>query len=354
MIAAEGPLPLSRFMALCLSHPRYGYYMTRDPLGEAGDFVTAPEVHQIFGDLIGAWAAATWAAMGSPARVLLVECGPGRGTLMADILRAARSITGFRAAIEVHLVETSPVLRAIQARTLGAATPRWHEGIDSLPDGPVILVANEFLDALPIRQWVATPEGWRERVVGVIDGKLTFGVARDPLPPSLQPKAPPLPGMVMEWCPALAPFIAALGQRKGPLAALFIDYGQDGDGTGDTLQAVAKHAPTDPLSRPGEVDLTAHVSFSNLREAAHEAGLAASELLTQRDLLFRLGIVARAETLARTDPRGLPNLTAAVERLIDPAPTGMGALFKAMTVASPTLTVPAFDTAPRSRNGFAP
>jgi SAM-dependent MidA family methyltransferase len=186
LIAEEGPLPVSRFMALCLGHPRYGYYMTRDPFGAAGDFTTAPEISQMFGEMIGLWAAHLWQAMGQPSRFALIEIGPGRGTLMADMLRATRILPGFRDAAAVHLVETSPVLREIQAATLaGKAEPVWHERVETALEGPAIIVANELLDALPLDQFVMTEQGWRERLVGLDgEGRMAFGLAREgPLPP---------------------------------------------------------------------------------------------------------------------------------------------------------------------------
>ncbi|QCI63740.1 class I SAM-dependent methyltransferase [Phreatobacter stygius] len=350
LIAAEGPIALDRYMALCLGHPRHGYYMTRDPLGAHGDFVTAPEISQVFGELIGAWAAATWDAMGRPPRLRLIECGPGRGTLMQDLIRAARAAPDFRAAIDLHLVETSPVLAARQREAMAAAGTEatWHADLATVPPGATLVIGNEFLDALPIRQFVMTPKGWRERVVGLADAKLTLGLAPDPVPPALVPaalrQAPP--GAVVEICPALDGLAATLGTRReaGPVAALFIDYGHARSAHGETLQAVRAHGFTDPLAEPGEADLTAHVDFAALGRAAAGHGLAASAVISQRELLFRLGLQARAEALASANPRDIDSLKAAVERLIDPAPAGMGALFKALVIHSPGLAVPAFDS----------
>ncbi|AVO44783.1 class I SAM-dependent methyltransferase [Phreatobacter cathodiphilus] len=338
LIRTEGPLPVDRFMALALGHPRHGYYMTRDPLGAAGDFVTAPEISQVFGELIGVWAAAAWEALGRPERVNLVELGPGRGTLMADMLRAAQALPAFRAALSVHLVETSPVLTARQQETLASVgvSCAWHRDLAAVPAGPAILVANEFLDALPIRQFVMTPQGWRERVVGLVDGALAFGLARDPVPLEVIPaalRAAPA-GAVVEICPAYRPLAATLAGREAPLAALFVDYGHARSAHGETLQAVRGHRFADPLTAPGEADLTAHVDFEAFAAASTGAGLAAGEPVTQRALLFALGLRERAERLAEVRPGAFETIRAGVERLIDPAPAGMGSLFKAIPVAS--------------------
>lgn len=338
LIATEGPLPVDRFMALALGHPRHGYYMTRDPFGPAGDFVTAPEISQVFGELMGVWAAGAWEAMGRPEAVALVEFGPGRGTLMADLLRAAAALPAFRAALAVHLVETSDRLAARQRDMLATASVpcTWHRELSTVPPGPAIFVANEFLDALPIRQLVMTASGWRERVVGLVDGALAFGLARDPVPPSLVPPAlrQAAPGAVVEICPAFGPLAAGLAARDAPLAGLFIDYGHAASAHGDTLQAVQAHRFTDPLATPGEADITAHVDFAALGNALSAAGLCAGTPVTQRALLFGLGLGERAERLVRSRPDVFETVRAGVERLIDPAPAGMGSLFKAMAVAS--------------------
>lgn len=350
LIAAEGPMPLDRYMALCLGHPSHGYYMTRDPLGARGDFMTAPEISQVFGELIGAWAAATWEAMGRPPRLRLVECGPGRGTLMQDLIRAARVAPDFQAAIDLHLVETSPVLITRQREAMAATgiEATWHADLAAVPPGLALVIANEFLDALPIRQFVMTDKGWRERVVGLVEARLAFGLAPDPVPSVLVPaelrqaKA----GATVEICPAFQSLAATLGARRetGPQVALFIDYGHAHSAHGETLQAVRAHGFVDPLAEPGEADLTAHVDFEALGRQAADHGLAASSVLSQRDLLFRLGLRPRAEALAKANPGAFTDLKAAVERLIDPAPTGMGSLFKARVIHSADVIVPAFDS----------
>ena len=337
LIAAEGPMPVSRFMQLALGHPRHGYYITRDPFGAGGDFVTAPEISQVFGELIGVWAAGAWQAMGRPNPVRLIELGPGRGTLIADLLRVAAQVPDFSAALDLHLVETSPALRERQRHALGSRAAAWHDDLASVPAGPTILIANEFLDALPIRQFMMTAKGWRERVIGLDQGRLAFGLGPDPVPPVLLPPAGP--GAIFELCPAIPGLCAELAARA-PVAALFIDYGHARSGHGDTLQAVAAHRFTDPLAAPGEADITAHVDFEALVREARTAGLAAGAIVTQRDLLFRLGLVARAEALARANPQRFETLRAGVERLIDSAPTGMGQLFKALVLHTPGLSLP--------------
>ncbi len=347
LIATEGPIPVSRYMALCLGHPCHGYYMTRDPFGAEGDFTTAPEISQVFGELIGVWAASVWEAMGRPNPVRLIELGPGRGTLMVDLVRAATALPAFRAALDIHLVETSPVLAARQRETLSAAgiAATWHAGLDTVPAGPTILVANEFLDALPVRQFVMTEKGWRERVVGIAEGRLAFGLAPDPVPSALIPDRlrQAAPGAAFEACPACDALAGGLANRAAdaPLAGLFVDYGHAVSTHGETLQAVKDHGFVDPLAEPGEADLTAHVDFESLGRAATAAGLSASDVVTQREFLFRLGLAERAEALARANPAAFETIRSGVERLVDPAPSGMGALFKAMAIHSPGLIVPA-------------
>ncbi|MBB6306829.1 class I SAM-dependent methyltransferase [Xanthobacter tagetidis] len=353
-IAAGGPMPLRRFMALALGHPKYGYYITRDPLGAAGDFVTAPEISQMFGELIGLWAVAQWQAMGAPSPFRLVELGPGRGTLMADALRAARVMPDFAAAARLHLVETSPALRAAQARALGVATPQWHDRLEDVPDGPAIVVANEFFDAIPIDQFVFQGGRWHERRVGLDDaGALAFGLHPMPSPeaaPLAAPLGPPAEGAVLERmepgpAQALARRIAGQGG-----AALVIDYGHGG-GYGDTLQALKAHRFVDPLADPGEADLTAHVDFSALARLARAAGARAFGPLGQGAFLLRLGLAQRAERLkAGKDAAAQAAVEAAELRLAGTQEGQMGALFKAMVIAHEGLGAPvAFDAAEEVR-----
>jgi len=348
-ILATGPMPLARYMDLCLGHPLHGYYRTRDPLGASGDFVTAPEISQMFGELVGIWIAAAWGALGAPAPLALVELGPGRGTLMQDALRAlARAAPGLRPAL--HLVETSPPLRAAQAERLSAHAPTWHEGIATLPPGPAIVVANEFFDALPVRQFQRTERGWCERCVGLApDGeRLAFGFATEP-DPRIDAQAPvgvtlTLPGAALDTVRDLA---RRLVRERGALLA--IDYGHARPGFGDSLQAVAGHRFVDPLGAPGEADLTTHVDFSALARAAASEGARVHGPVDQRDFLQALGLRERAERLsAGATPQQAVRIAAAVTRLTDPARRGMGSLFKAMAVSDPALAgLPGFPAATR-------
>ncbi len=283
--------------------------------------------------------------MGSPDPVLLVELGPGRGTLMADALRATARVPGFHAALRVHLVETSPALRERQRAALAAHDPHWHADIGEMPDGPAIVIANEFLDALPIRQFVRGGGRWHERLVGLdADGALCFGLAPEPQP-ALHMAA--REGAVLELAPAALAVTARLATRLARQggAALFIDYGHTG-GTGDTLQALRKHAPVDPLTHCGEADLTAHVDFAAIALAARRAGAATQGPVTQGELLAALGIETRANALlAKADERQAEAILSAATRLTDMRPTGMGALFKALAIADPALPLlPGFAT----------
>jgi SAM-dependent MidA family methyltransferase len=353
MIAVDGPIPVARYMELCLAHPLHGYYVTRDPLGARGDFTTAPEISQMFGELIGLWAAVTWRAMGAPPRVALVELGPGRGTLMADILNAAKIVPKFRTAVEVHLVEMSPALRRHQDKTLDRSgkRPAWHATLEELPEAPAIILANEFFDALPVYQAVKAPDGWHERMVGLDDnGKLAFALAPDPLGPaqSLLPPtldAAPL-GAMHEWRSGTP--VHELGRRVAQFggAALVIDYGHVQSGVGETLQAVRSHGFADPLVEPGEADLTAHVDFAALAEAGRGAGARVHGPLTQGEFLRRLGIEARAAALAaNATPQQAILIDSAIARLTGAGRDNMGELFKVIALADPKLpALPAFDT----------
>jgi NADH dehydrogenase [ubiquinone] 1 alpha subcomplex assembly factor 7 len=352
LIESEGPIPVSRYMALCLAHPQLGYYVTRDPLGAAGDFVTAPEISQMFGELVGLWAVATWQAMGEPSHVQLVELGPGRGTLMADALRAARVVPAFLSAARVHLVEASPVLRERQRERLAdsRATVAWHRDPTELPDAPLIVLVNEFFDALPIDQAVKTEKGWRPRVVGLdAEGRLTFGLSPDPIAhfdrvlPSRLRDAPP--GAVFEWREdhVLRELCRRIVAHGG--AALVIDYGHAESGFGDTLQAVRRHGYADPLHEPGETDLTAHVDFAAMRLSAGRYGACPLGPMPQGEFLRRMGIEARAVRLkARATEAQAAAIDAALARLIGSGPDEMGELFKVLAVAHPALAgLPGFD-----------
>jgi SAM-dependent MidA family methyltransferase len=337
-IEADGPMPMSRYMALCADH----YYATRDPFGARGDFITAPEVSQMFGELIGLWAAAVWRFMGSPAEIALVELGPGRGTLIADALRAAKAVPDFRAGLRVHLVETSAALIARQETLLAdAGVPvSWHKRVDELPEGPSIVIANEFVDALPIDQLVRTETGWHERRVGLRDGRLVSGL--DPVP--LPGLAPAEVGAVLERrdVASLTAVAARIAAHGG--AALVVDYGHVETGFGDTLQALQNHRPVDLLETPGEADLTAHVDFAALAGALTAAGARVHGPVTQGDFLRRLGIAARAARLQDgKDDKTRAAVDAALLRLTGPPP-GMGELFKALAFSHSRLeSLPGFE-----------
>jgi NADH dehydrogenase [ubiquinone] 1 alpha subcomplex assembly factor 7 len=326
-IAASGPIDVAAFMTRCLFDPQHGYYATRPALGERGDFITAPLVSQMFGELIGLWLVETWRGLGAPPRFVLAEAGPGDGALMADVLRAARVLPVFGAAAELWLVEASTPLRAAQAERLADAAPRWAGALAELPDdAPLLLVANELLDCLPARQYVRTPRGWAERVVGLdAAGALTFGLRPAALAES--PDVAPVGGVV-ERSAAQEAFAAELAARlvaqRG--AALLIDYGRDAPGPGDTLQALARHTKVCPLAAPGEADLTVHADFPAVLAAARAAGASAG-LLTQGDLLRRLGIETRAAALQRARPDRAEVIARQLRRLT--APDQMGELFKA-------------------------
>ncbi|MEK9645533.1 MAG: SAM-dependent methyltransferase [Alphaproteobacteria bacterium] len=343
-IDTEGPLPVDVYMEMALAHPEHGYYRKRDPLGAAGDFVTAPEIGQVFGELIGLWAGVVWQQMGSPGRLVLAECGPGRGTLMADALRAAEKVTGFLDAAEVHLVETSPTLRDCQRETLAGRALAWHDDASDLPDAPLILIANEFLDALPVRQLVRTETGWRERCVGIdVDG-LAFVAgpaapdAADLLPPDLV-RTPP--GTVFEFSPDTLSFAGSVAARLAADggAALFVDYGHAQSAAGDTLQAVRKHAYADPLCDPGDADLTAHVDFGALGRRMTAGGARTHGPVSQRQFLISLGILQRTDQLTRNaTPDAAQTVFAATKRLIDP--DEMGNLFKVLAATGPGAAPP--------------
>ncbi|AJE48333.1 class I SAM-dependent methyltransferase [Celeribacter indicus] len=344
-IAQTGPISLADYMSECLLHPRHGYYTTRDPLGAAGDFITAPEISQMFGELLGLCLAQSWLDQGAPAPFVLAEPGPGRGTLMADILRATRGVPGFHAAMRVHLVEASPTLRAAQRHALAGTEVRWCQGIAELPEAPLWLVANEFFDALPIRQFTRAGDGWRETLVGLREGALTLGLsAPAPLAGLAHRLGDTVEGDVVETCPAAGPIVTEIARRLVAHggAAVVIDYG-DWHSRGDTFQALEAHRAVDPLARPGKADLTAHVDFEALAEAARAAGATPSRMIAQGPLLARLGIGPRAEALAaKLGGAELDSHIAAFERLT--SPDKMGTLFKALALApSPQTLPPGFD-----------
>ena len=350
-IAMHGPLTVAAFMATAMGHPEHGYYTTRDPLGPAGDFVTAPEVSQMFGELIGLWCVSGWQQMGSPATVRLVEIGPGRGTLMADALRAMAGVPACREAVEVHLVETSPALRALQEEALagvGAGVGvTWHEALAGVPEGPLLLVTNELYDVLPIHQFVRTLEGWRERLVDAGPGPagFRFVLAAGPTPalaliPDEVNGAPP--GSVAEVSPAAISLTDEIARRivaHGGLA-LVIDYAAEGGPLGDTLQAVRRHGRHEVLDDPGEADLSARVDFATVGRVAREAGAAVFGPVTQGDFLLALGIEARAAKLAEgAGEARRADIETALGRLIGAGE--MGSLFRVLAIAGPHAPAPA-------------
>jgi NADH dehydrogenase [ubiquinone] 1 alpha subcomplex assembly factor 7 len=386
-IAQDGPIGVPEFFTRCLHDPRDGYYATRPGLGglgggglvggglgdAGGDFITAPLVSQMFGELIGLWILETWTRMGRPAPFRLVEMGPGDGTLMSDLLRAGRLEPAFLAAAEVWLVEVSPPLRAKQAAKLGD-TPRWASRLDEVPGGaPMILVANELLDCLPARQFVRTEGGWAERVIGLgDDGNLAFGLRAITPPPSggggrgatgggspaasaASPSGPAdhlprwgedlEPGAIVESSPAQAALASDIAHRlvADGGAALLIDYGRAQPEAGDTLQAIRNHARVDPLETAGLADLTVWADFPAVVAAARETGAKAGPILSQAEFLLALGIEARAESLARSRPDRADQLARQLDRLVGKAQ--MGALFKVACLCAPDLSPPLFEDA---------
>jgi NADH dehydrogenase [ubiquinone] 1 alpha subcomplex assembly factor 7 len=353
-IASEGPLSLHDYMQACLYHPKHGYYMSRQPFGAGGDFITAPDVSQIFGELLGLWCAHVWSELDQPANCRLIELGPGRGALMSDALRAASLVPQFLRSVKVEMIETSPALRAAQEERIrgealehGREPPplSWRERLEDAPaDGPCFIIANEFLDALPIRQFERRGGEWRERMV-TLDEDGAFAYVLDERPPDerLLPDSDLPPphheqareGDIVETCPGAVEMMALLSERaaKHPLAALFIDYGHEGGAFGDSFQAVRNHEYADPLAMQGLCDLTAHVDFGHLAGHARAGGLEVSGPVTQRDFLISLGLRERAAQLleAAGNMEGAQQIMSGVQRLIEPAQ--MGRLFKVMGLA---------------------
>lgn len=336
-IAAGGPVPLVYFMERAVG----AYYAKGQSFGRDGDFTTAPEICQIFGEIIGLWAAVVWQSMGAPSSVSLVELGPGRGVLMADVLRVVRHIPGFLDALSVHLVERSPALRDLQGEALSASGPsvHWHDTTDSLPDGPLLVLANEFFDALPIEQFEYTARGWLRRHVMVdSNGDFVLTTAGDPVPVLFDE---PVVGMVAEICPAACAIVDALSVRllRQGGAALIVDYGYARSAPGETLQAVRRHGFVPPLEDPGNVDLTAHVDFERLTQVARAAGASVCGPVGQGRFLSGLGAEQRGRILMRgAGPSRSAVLSSGLRRLIHPSE--MGTLFKVLCVYSPDLSVP--------------
>lgn len=346
LINQGGPIPLDAFMDIALGHPEYGYYRTRDPLGQRGDFVTAPEISQMFGELIGLWCIDMWQKLGSPPSFNLIEFGPGRGTLMADALRATKIVPAFATAANVTFVETSPTLRAEQKKHVPDA--RWIDHSSDLPPGPSLIIANEFFDALPIRQFQKTVNGWIERCVRLsassTDSKPDFEFCLsdkvcDPTLLSSTVRGAP-DGSIAEICPLGQQIARDLAGHlaKAPGAALIIDYGYARSSPGDTFQALKNHAYVPPLADPGEADLTAHVDFAALTQAASAA--TSYGTVDQGAFLKALGIDARAGVLmANAKPHQRQEVEAAHHRLTDPS--AMGSLFKAIALTSRGIPAPA-------------
>jgi NADH dehydrogenase [ubiquinone] 1 alpha subcomplex assembly factor 7 len=347
-IQAAGPMPVGQYMTLCLTDRAHGYYTTRDPLGRQGDFITAPEISQMFGELIGLWMGAVWKQMGSPDSLRVIELGPGRGTMLQDAMRAMSVLPPFRNAVTLHLVEINPILIGQQQQALEPLRMPvyWHASLDEVPPGPAIIVANEFFDALPVNQAVKTERGWHQRQVEIdFNGKLAFTHASDPTPhferllPQDVRDAPD--ESIFEWRderPALR-----IGKRLSSEggAALIIDYGHAQSGVGDTLQAVANHEFSDPLTAPGTVDLTAHVDFQALTQAIEAMGAVGFGTIEQAELLTRLGIETRAASLKAKAPKNVATeIDFAVQRLIGRGSIGMGALFKAAAFGHAKLGAP--------------
>ncbi|HEV2652041.1 MAG TPA: SAM-dependent methyltransferase [Rhizomicrobium sp.] len=341
LIASQGPISIAEYMTLVLP----AYYATRDPLGAKGDFITSPEVSQMFGELIGLWLAQAWHDQGKPARPLLVEMGPGRGTLMADALRAMKLMPELRDAVEVVLVETSLVLRKVQEGTLreSSVPVRWADSFEDVPrNRPLLLVANEFFDALPIRQYVKTDRGWCERMV-MLDarGELGFGIAPVAIGAGLVPRDGAPLGAVYETSPpgdALAEEIGFRIAHDGG-AALVIDYGYGADaGFAETLQAVKSHSFTDVLIDPSASDLSAHVDFAALASAARRGGASVAGPASQGDFLDGLGIRHRADALANVRGADPEKIYRQVARLIDD--DQMGTLFKVISILPPNAPKP--------------
>jgi SAM-dependent MidA family methyltransferase len=338
LIGAVGPIPINEYMALCLFDPDDGYYTTREPFGAAGDFVTAPEISQMFGELVAVWLYQAWLAIGRPLPVTIAEIGPGRGTLMKDMLRTfSRLDPALTAGASFAMIETSPRLTEIQKQTLAAtaASIGWHQTIDTLPQAPLLIVGNELFDAIPIRQFIRAGPGWRERVIGLDDvDELRFFAGVGSIDPTLLPgdsgNAPQ--GAVVEIAPARTALMAAIAERLAAHggAGLFIDYGHLKPGVGDTLQALRRHGHEDVLANPGEADLTAHVDFAALAAIVRTHGLDA-QLTTQGEFLLDTGLLERAGLLgAQANEQSRQTIADAVERLA--GPDAMGELFKVLKI----------------------
>ncbi len=337
LIETQGPLSIAQFMTFALHDPAKGYYASRDPLGAKGDFITAPEISQMFGELVGLWCVAVWQQQEQPQNVRLVELGPGHGTLMADALRATKTVPSFLKSAEITLIEASARLREVQETRLKGLPAHWSDHYEAA-DRPLLLIANEFFDALPIRQFVRTERGWCERMVVVRDEALSFALS--PAPTLISEERETFPGGVIEMSPAAAALAEDIGRtiaRWGG-GALIFDYGYNQPGYGETLQAVGKHRFEDVLTDPGSVDISAHVDFASLAAAARRSGAVTYGPIGQGVFLERLGIRERASVLAEKNPEQAADLDNAVERLTGAA--AMGELFKVLAIMPPNLPQP--------------
>lgn len=357
-ISQNGPISTRAFMEACLYDPEHGYYRAGNPIGADGDFITAPEISQMFGEMIGIWCLLTWQSMRQPIPLQIVELGPGRGTLMADLLRALQKLHPNFETISVHMVERSVSLKARQMAALeGFDCPKhWHDNLAEVPTSPTLIIANEFLDCLPVRQFVKKAKAWHERVVSLDDeGAFCFAVGKEVpkgmVVPARFDTAPP--GAIFEFCPDFEAVMNDVQRlaSKAPMAALFIDYGYEGPSLGETLQAVHKHNMVSPFVLPGQIDLTAHVDFTAIGALAVARGLRAYGPRDQGAFLSQLGIGTRAEALVQTaTEQQADKLVSDVVRLV--APEQMGSLFKAMCLSSPGFTPPPpFDQIVEPQNG---
>jgi len=352
-IREAGPMSVAEYMSVCLLDPVYGYYPTRDPLGADGDFITAPEISQMFGEVLGLWCVQSWIDLGRPDTLHLVELGPGRGIMLSDMLRAAALEPAFKSAVQVWLIEASAALEAVQGRSLANTDVpvNWAARLEDVPAGPTLIIGNEFLDCLPIQQLIcndpfAGKDGWVERRVGLDEeDRLCFVRIDVPAPSILTDRLPEgeidaRKDDLLETCPAVAQIVDTLAQRFAdhPGRALFIDYGPDETEFGDTLQALKRHEKVGVFSDPGNTDLTARVDFAALRETAKAAGLDTTRAIPQREFLSKLGIEMRAVSLTKSKPDAKAVIVRQLNRLM--ADDEMGELFKAICLSSPDLPTP--------------
>ena len=351
-IRETGPITIAEFMTICLLDPTNGYYPTRDPFGKDGDFITSPEISQMFGELIGLWCMQTWHDMGQPKKINLIEYGPGRGIMMQDIVRVAKLDSNFLESINITFIEASPVLEAIQAETLSKAPcpVNWASNLEEIPQMPTIILGNEFLDCLPIRQFIQTDEnkglkGWRERLVTVKNNNLAFGISPFELPqwqkkvlPTSHNKA--IQNDLLEFCPAFSQIIDELKKRSlnNDTRALFVDYGPATTDFGDTLQSLKEHRKVNVFSDLGNADLTARVNFEHLVNLSINNNLSVTSVITQGEFLCNMGIKVRAKNLMKAKPESMINIQRQLNKLI--SRDEMGALFKVICFQSEGLGLP--------------